>query len=119
MVTVWAATPLTTREDFEQTTVYINLRALKANIQTDYSELDLKEYGDTVKEMVKLRFDRVPQVANRDMVYLIKPVGLTKTVGGTEVLDFGKGDYELIDVKPGFWQRSRNPVTIRAKAVVK
>lgn len=119
MVTVWAASPVRGRADFEPVTAYINLRELRANIQTDYSELDLKQYGNTVNEMVKLRFDADPGLSADDMIYLSKPTGQDVTLDGTQYTDYGKGDYEVVDAKGGFWQRGRNPFTVRAKAVVK
>lgn len=117
--TVWAATPIRGREDFEPVVVYGDLREMKANLQTDYSELDLKQYGQTIDELVKLRFDEMPRLANGDMIYLSKPDGSAATVGGAEFIDYGRGDFEVVGVSCGYWGRARNPVTIRAKAVVK
>lgn len=116
---LWAATPLRGRDDFEPVTIYINLRPISANIQTDHSELDLQQYGNTVNELIKLRFITNPDLANDDMIYLTKPTGTAVTIDNQNYTDFGKGDYQVIALTAGYWQRSRNPVTVRAKAVVK
>ena len=119
MTTLWVATPLRVRKDFEPITIYTNIRALQANIQTDYNELDLKQYGNTVNELIKLRFPSPPELSIDDMLYLKKPEGTNMTVGEQALVDYGKGDYQVLAMVSGYWQRARNPVTIRAKAVVK
>ena len=119
MTTLWAATPLRVRKEFEPITIYTNLRALQANIQADYNELDLKQYGNTVNALIKLRFASPPNLSIDDMLYIKKPDGANVRVGDQEHTDYGKGDYQVLAMVSGYWQRARNPVTIRAKAVVK
>lgn len=57
---------------------YTNLRTLKLNVQTDYSELDLQTYGQTVNEIIKLRSNTLPDLVKGDYLYLTEP-----TVQGT------------------------------------
>lgn len=122
MTAVWVATPKTKVEHGVPVMCYTDLREAFCNIQTDYSELDLKEYGETIHEIVKLRTTRVPDIRKGDMIYLSKPPAVGEVeIDGKTYSDYGKGDYRVESVKPSRHNQSllRNPTTISARIVTK
>lgn len=119
MMTVWVTTRKTQTEYGVEVGGYTDLRAIRVNLQTDYSELDLQEYGETVNELIKLRCMTPPPVGKGDMLYLARPqpVG-TFTVDGALYDDYGEGAYRVDSVRGGaFTNALRNPTTIAAKKV--
>lgn len=122
MTTVWAATPKNKIEAGVPVKCYTGLRSVSVNIQTDISQLDLQEYGETVNEIVKLRTVHVPDIRKGDMLYLVKPnvVGSVE-IDGVTYDDYGVGDYRVESVKPSRQNRNliRNPTTISARIMTK
>lgn len=122
MTTVWAATPKDKIEAGVPVKCYTGLRSISVNIQTDISELDLQQYGETVNEIVKLRTVRVPDIRKGDMLYLSKPdmVGSVE-IDGVTYDDYGVGDYRVESVKPARQNQNliRNPTTISARIMTK
>lgn len=97
---------------------YTNLRELRMNIQTDYSELDLQTYGQTVNEIIKLRADTLPDIAKGDFLYLTKPsVQGTFEIDGQTYEDYGMGDYQIKSIRPTYVgvRTVRNPTLVEAR----
>ncbi|HEX3018611.1 MAG TPA: hypothetical protein VHP31_12275 [Caproicibacter sp.] len=99
---------------------YTNLRQIDLNVQTDYSQLDIEEFGQTVNEIIKLRSDNIPDIAKGDYLYFKEPaIKGTFTVGDTTYNDYGQGEYQVIGVNPALKnvQAVRNPTLIEARLV--
>lgn len=106
---VWIATPNDTVVSGEISSIYNNLRKISgANIQTDYSELEIAEFGGRIREMLRMRFTCVPDINVGDHVYFTKPQDQTIP-----------GEYEVISVKTGYFNKKlfRNPTTIDIRKV--
>ncbi|HCA28325.1 MAG TPA: hypothetical protein DEP23_01445, partial [Ruminococcaceae bacterium] len=73
ITTIYVATYISKKEHGVTVGGYSNLRAVKLNAQTDYSDLDMQEYGQTVNEMIKLRSNQLPDIAKGDYIYFTKP----------------------------------------------
>lgn len=109
---IWAATPKETVVHGEVVRTFERLRQIfGVNLQTDYSELDAETYGSVVNEMLRARLMYVPDLAKGDHVYLRRP----NLHSGD-----GRGDYEVIAIKPGYCSRlRRNPTVIDLRKVTK
>ncbi|MCY1715221.1 hypothetical protein [Caproiciproducens galactitolivorans] len=97
---------------------YTNLRKSNLNVQTDYSELDLQTYGQTVNEIIKLRSNTLPDISEGDYLYMTKPtVQRTFTIGGVAYDDYGQGEYQVESIRPAFVgvKTIRNPTLIEAR----
>lgn len=107
--TVWAITPAYSVDHGETILTFTETaREIKnANVQTDYNEVDVAEYGERLKEMLRLRFVKVPDLQIGDHVYFEKPI------------EDKPGDYEVIAIKTGYNNNklSKNPTTIDLKRV--
>lgn len=101
---------------------YTNLRELRLNVQTDYSELDLQTYGQTVSEIIKLRSNTLPNVAKGDYLYLTEPSVLgTFEIDGQIYEDYGVGDYQIKSIRSAYVEvrTVRNPTLIEARKTTK
>lgn len=119
---IWICTPKGINEYGEITNIYTNLRSVWGNVQRDYSEIDAAEYGQTINEVIKIRLQKVPPIAEMDHLYFTKP----KTKGKIEIEgeafeDYGQGDYTVESVIPSKIgvQAVRNPTTVTARIIAK
>lgn len=107
--TVWAIAPTYTVEHGETVASFaLAPREIKnANIQTDYNEVDIAAYGERLKEMLRMRFMKAPDLQIGDHVYFEKPV------------ENKPGDYEVIAIKMGYSDSRlvRNPTIVDLKKV--
>ncbi|HCA28903.1 MAG TPA: hypothetical protein DEP23_04695 [Ruminococcaceae bacterium] len=97
---------------------YTNLRTAKLNAQTDYSTLDMQEYGQTVNEIIKLRSNQLPNINKGDYLYFTKPEKQgTFDVGSVTYDDYGTGEYQVESIRPSFKgiKTVRNPTLILAR----
>ncbi len=120
ITTIYVATYISKKEHGVTVGGYSNLRAVKLNAQTDYSDLDMQEYGQTVNEMIKLRSNQLPDIAKGDYIYFTKPEKKgTFEVGGITYDDYGAGEYQVKSVSPSFMgvKTVRNPTLIEAQKV--
>lgn len=101
---IWVSTPENTVISGEICAKYTAPRKISgANIQTDYSELEVAEFGGRINEMLRIRFVRVPNISVGDHVYFAKPSSDDKA-----------GEYEVISIKTGY----RNPKLVRNPTIV-
>lgn len=122
LTTVYACTYLSKVEHGETTGGYTNLRSFQMNVQTDYSQLDIEEYGQAVNEIIKLRSGTLPDIANGDYLYFTKPtVKGTFTIEDKTYNDYGQGEYQVTGVNPAMknMQAVKNPTLIQARLVSK
>lgn len=114
--TVWAATPDPVTRSGEVYNNYKDLRQIEnANLQTDYSEMDAKAYGNAVSEMLWMRLSYVPHLQIGDRIYLNKP-------DFSDLTEKHDGDYEVKQVRPGYdpkVRRGRNPTVVELRRLVK
>ena len=118
MAAVYACTYLSEIQHGETVGGYTNLRKIDLNTQTDYSQLDIEEFGQAVNEIIKLRSDTLPDIANGDYLYFTAPTKQgTFEVKGVTYDDYGKGEYQITGVNPAMKnvQVIRNPTLIQAK----
>ena len=118
LATVYATTYLSEIKHGETVGGYTNLRELRLNVQTDYSELDLQTYGQTVNEIIKLRSNSLPDLAKGDYLYLTVPtVKGTFELDGQTYDDYGPGEYQVESIRPAFVgiHTVRNPTLIEAR----
>lgn len=117
---IWVCSPLAANDHGEVLNHYINLRREQANIQADYSEIDIQTFGQYINEVIKLRFISRPDISVGDMIYLHEPsIKVTFEHGGETYDDFGDGDYKVQQVNPAFIgpHTFRNPTTVVARMV--
>lgn len=122
LTTVYACTYLSKVEHGETAGGFTNLRSFQLNGQTDYSQLDIEEFGQAVNEIIKLRSDTLPDIANGDYLYFTKPaVKGTFTIGDKTYDDYGQGEYQVTAVNPAMKnvQTVRNPTLIQARLISK
>lgn len=101
---IWVSTPENTVISGEISAKYTTLRKISgANIQMDYSELEVAEFGGRINEMLRIRFIRVPDISVGDHVYFVKPSSDDKA-----------GEYEVISIKTGY----RTPNLVRNPTIV-
>lgn len=101
---------------------YTDLRSFDLNGQTDYSQLDIEEFGQAVNEIIKLRSDTVPDIKNGDYLYFTAPTKKgTFEIDGKTYDDYGQGEYQVVGVNPAMknMQSIRNPTLIQARLVSK
>lgn len=119
---LWATEYVSEIVDGETVGAYTNLQEFSGNIQTDYSELDLQEYGETVNELIKIRAEHEPPLKKGDYIYLsCPPKQGVVAVNGVDIPDYGQGDYRVESIKPAFIGVDvfRNPTVIVARLVTK
>lgn len=106
---IWVITPQKHTKHGEITFIYANPRMLRnVNIQTDYNERDVAEYGARTNEMLRLRTLYLPDIHKGDHIYLTKPDSNIA------------GDYEVIAIKPGYGTKlKRNPTIVDIRKVTK
>lgn len=106
---IWVTTPVNTVVSGEISAEYKNLRKITgANIQTDYSELEIAEFGGRIREMLRIRFVKAPDINVGDHIYFTQPKDSSKP-----------GEYEVISVKTGYFSKKlvRNPTIIDIRKV--
>ena len=120
-LSVWVTTPLSAVVRAETITAYTRLRSAALNIQTDYSQIDVQTYGQTVRELIKLRSDTPPDIGKGDRLYLHEPEPRgTVEIKGVAYEDYGPGDYRVEAVRTAFLDgiHPKNPTTIEAVRVI-
>lgn len=119
---VYACTKLSKIQHGVSVGGYTNLRELFLNVQTDYSELDLQTYGQTINEIIKLRSDTLPNLIKGDYLYMTQPKKQgTFEIDGITYDDYGEGEYQVESIKPAYMGTAtiKNPTLIEAKIVTK
>lgn len=119
---IWVCTPKPINNFGEVTNLFIRLRSLYANIQRDYNETDIAEYGQTINEVIKIRTLTVPDIKEFDHIYLSEPaIAETITIGEESLNNYGKGDYVVESIIPSIIGACAicNPTTITARIAMK
>lgn len=119
---IWVCSPKEVNDYGQITNIYINLRSMWANVQRDYNETDIAEYGQTVNEVVKVRTQTLPTIREFDHLYLTKPeIKETMEIDGESYGNYGQGDYSVESVIPSKIGvvAVKNPTTITARIVMK
>lgn len=119
---IWVCSPKEINDYGQITNIYTNLRSLWANVQRDYNETDIAEYGQTINEVVKVRTQTLPAICEFDHLYLTKPeIKETIEIDGGSHGNYGQGDYSVESVIPSKIGvvAVKNPTTITARIVTK
>ncbi len=120
LIKIWVCDRYEMVVDGETKTFHINPRSMDVNIQTDYTEIDLKEFGETVNEIIKIRTDTIPDIAKGCTIYLSEPAQSGEIVIGEETNPtYPRGNYTVISVKPTYIGGSHiiNPTITTARIV--
>lgn len=119
---IWVCSPKEVNDYGQITNIYINLRSMWANVQRDYNETDIAEYGQTINEVVKVRTQTFPEIREFDHLYLTEPeIKETMEIDGESYGNYGQGDYSVESVIPSKIGvvAVKNPTTITARIVTK
>ena len=122
LITLWACSRVTKNVDGEPQKTYRDLRSFYANVQTDYTEIDVAEFGEAINEVIKIRTDTPPPVSKNDTLYFLKPsvVGAVPSAGENKPA-YPQGEYTVLSVKSAYigGNHIKNPTLITARVVTK
>ena len=117
-INIWVTTPIIQVDDFEEKTVYTNLRKISCNVQENFSSLEFKVYGEILSQMAKVYTSIVPPIKAKDNVYFEEPEPIgTKAIGTDSILIYNKGVAEAEKPKQSYMSLNKitNPTTTNIK----
>lgn len=94
LIPIWVTTPYVDEQTdvYQSHTVYINKRKFVGNIQENFSELDVKIYGEILNQMQKIYTNTPPPIAAKDSIYFAEPIAVgTIEIGGVSFDIYPKG----------------------------
>lgn len=99
LVGFWVTTPVILIEDYEEMIYYTNKRYFRGNIQENFSELELKIYGEILNQMQKIYTETSIDIKAGDNIYFSEPITNGQHMINDELVDtYNKG--EAVAEKP-------------------